>query len=144
MYENAGQYGIFSQVVDTTIQAGGTYTLNVAAGMVPTGGNLVAELILYTENDNLLGYIDTPLSSMTPGAFVECVPLVFTPNEAQIASYGGQKLKISLCGYSTGGAGRIAFDNVRLDVAGVPEPGTITLLASGLIGLMAYAWRKRR
>jgi hypothetical protein len=26
----------------------------------------------------------------------------------------------------------------------VPEPGTIALLASGLIGLLAYAWRKRK
>jgi hypothetical protein len=26
----------------------------------------------------------------------------------------------------------------------VPEPATISLLASGLIGLLAYAWRKRK
>jgi hypothetical protein len=26
----------------------------------------------------------------------------------------------------------------------VPEPGTIVLLATGLLGLLAYAWRKRR
>ena len=26
----------------------------------------------------------------------------------------------------------------------VPEPGTLTLLAAGLIGLIAYAWRKRK
>lgn len=26
----------------------------------------------------------------------------------------------------------------------VPEPGVITLLVTGLIGLLAYAWRKRR
>ena len=26
----------------------------------------------------------------------------------------------------------------------VPEPGTLTLLAAGLIGLLAYAWRKRK
>ncbi len=28
--------------------------------------------------------------------------------------------------------------------APVPEPGTLVLLASGLLGLLAYAWRKRR
>jgi hypothetical protein len=32
-------------------------------------------------------------------------------------------------------------DNVRFSV--VPEPGTLALLASGLIGLLCYAWRKR-
>jgi hypothetical protein len=35
--------------------------------------------------------------------------------------------------------------DVRLDeVMGVPEPSTLVLLASGLIGLLAYAWRKRK
>jgi hypothetical protein len=29
-------------------------------------------------------------------------------------------------------------------VATVPEPGTVVLLATGLVGLLAYAWRKRR
>jgi hypothetical protein len=29
-------------------------------------------------------------------------------------------------------------------VAPVPEPGTLALLAAGLVGLIAYAWRKRK
>lgn len=32
----------------------------------------------------------------------------------------------------------------EVEVYGVPEPSTLVLLASGLIGLLAYAWRKRR
>ena len=31
-----------------------------------------------------------------------------------------------------------------LEVTYVPEPGTLALLATGLIGLLCYAWRKRR
>lgn len=35
-----------------------------------------------------------------------------------------------------------AFDNIS--ITPVPEPGTITLLVTGLVGLAVYAWRKRR
>ena len=29
-------------------------------------------------------------------------------------------------------------------IESIPEPGTITLLAIGLLGLLAYAWRRRK
>jgi hypothetical protein len=35
-----------------------------------------------------------------------------------------------------------SLDDVRL--VEVPEPGTIALLSCGLIGLAAFAWRKRK
>ena len=35
-------------------------------------------------------------------------------------------------------------DGSIISVDSIPEPSTITLLATGLIGLLAYAWRKRR
>ena len=39
----------------------------------------------------------------------------------------------------------VQFDNVRLTyTAQVPEPGTCSLLTACVIGLLAYAWRKRR
>lgn len=40
--------------------------------------------------------------------------------------------------------GHVGFDNVTLDAAAVPEPSLLTLFASGLLGLLAYAWRKRK
>jgi hypothetical protein len=41
-----------------------------------------------------------------------------------------------------GGGDGVSFDNVV--VTQTPEPGTIALLVNGLLGLLAYAWRKRR
>jgi hypothetical protein len=37
-----------------------------------------------------------------------------------------------------------AIDNVSFTVTTTPEPSTIVLLASALVGLSAYAWRKRK
>jgi len=34
----------------------------------------------------------------------------------------------------------LAYDNLQI----TPEPSTLALLAAGLVGLLAYAWRKRR
>ncbi len=36
------------------------------------------------------------------------------------------------------------YDNFALVNGAVPEPSTLALLACGLIGLLAYAWRKRK
>ena len=36
------------------------------------------------------------------------------------------------------------FDNVKVTVNPVPEPSSIALLASALLGLVACVWRKRR
>ena len=44
------------------------------------------------------------------------------------------------------GAANVYFgiDSVRLDAIPTPEPSTLVLLGIGLLGLLAYAWRKRR
>jgi hypothetical protein len=43
------------------------------------------------------------------------------------------------------GSTKAAFDDIQMTTSGaVPEPGMFTMLATGLLGLLAYAWRKRR
>lgn len=46
--------------------------------------------------------------------------------------------------YTTGSSGVLCFDSFTISGQAVPEPNTIMLLSTGLIGLLAYAWRKRR
>ena len=43
---------------------------------------------------------------------------------------------------SAAGGGRLGIDNLR-NFTPAPEPSTLVLLGSGLLGLLAYAWRKR-
>ena len=40
----------------------------------------------------------------------------------------------------TGGTGHA----YSMGLSPVPEPGTLAILATGLMGLLAYAWRKRK
>ena len=54
-------------------------------------------------------------------------------------------------GHTAGSTERVDFYNTtvgayspQLVVGYAPEPGAMVLLASGLLGLLAYAWRKRR
>jgi hypothetical protein len=59
------------------------------------------------------------------------------------ASDENRNLYLQLYCSSTESA-QIAIDNVSGTYHAAPEPGTLVLLAAGLIGLLAYAWRKRR
>ncbi|MCD4727633.1 MAG: PEP-CTERM sorting domain-containing protein [Pirellulales bacterium] len=44
--------------------------------------------------------------------------------------------------FQSSNSGATYWDN--LTVTQIPEPGTLTLLAAGLVGLLCYAWRKRK
>jgi len=45
---------------------------------------------------------------------------------------------------ATGGGSGPVGSGSGIGLVGVPEPGTLALLVAGLVGLLAYAWRKRK
>jgi hypothetical protein len=47
-------------------------------------------------------------------------------------------------GHSANSGSPCTFGIDRVSLSAVPEPSTLMLLASGLFGLAAYAWRKRK
>jgi hypothetical protein len=58
-------------------------------------------------------------------------------------NYVGQSMTIRLGGGTTGGTGYNYFDNIHL-YGPVPEPSTAALLVTGALGMLAYAWRRKR
>jgi hypothetical protein len=55
----------------------------------------------------------------------------------------GDTIWTGTCGFASH-TGGLAIGAVPSSIQIVPEPSTIALLASGLFGLLAYAWRKRK
>ena len=48
------------------------------------------------------------------------------------------------CAGGGGGSGATAIGVAALNVKAVPEPSTLLLLAAGAIGLLGWAWRRRK
>ena len=58
---------------------------------------------------------------------------------------GGTYNYVGVCANSNAGyAVEHTLDNLQVVGIGLPEPSTLVLLAIGLLGLLAYAWRKRK
>lgn len=59
------------------------------------------------------------------------------------AAYLGKPIGVS---FTLGGSGSVwgGLDKVSLNCTSIPEPGTIILLATGVAGLVAYAWRRQK
>jgi hypothetical protein len=131
------------QVLSATLLANTTYSLTADMGIrsgVPSGG--------ITFN---LGYGSTPGANLLTAqthqtdwpAAGEWDTLTWTFATGANPTGLGQSLRVELMS-STGV--QTLFDDVRLTsvTAPVPEPSALVLTVIGLIGLLAYAWRKRR
>jgi hypothetical protein len=125
----------------------GTYTLTVAEGVSSQRTALDTTIIgLCTpgmDSNTYLGSLVTNQADQPGGSLTD---RTLTVNIGSDSPYLGQQLLIRLTGTSAADE-RIEFANVRLDgPLGpiVPEPNTLVLSVMGLVGLLCYAWRKRR
>jgi hypothetical protein len=149
---------VLSDTAWTTIslQANTTYTITIALGQglfnraIPADGYLGFGLIVADAGPGYSGsMITTEVHNSGQdipdvGTFYDYAAS-FNSNDYITGKKGapkaGDKLRIGI----NLGSGSYCTD-IRLDASPtvIPEPSTLVLLASGLVGLLAYAWRKRK
>jgi hypothetical protein len=137
-----------------TLLTAGTYTLTAAIGCQIPSPAQNYELVLGTIESGDLVRTGFGAATVPSGALLG----TFADASTSVAigsAHLGEQLYIKLVGtnaavggaLAVSGPAEVCFDNIRLDGAplGVtPEPGTLAILVSGLIGLLCYAWRKRK
>lgn len=131
--------GVAIQQLTNTLEADSVYTLNVATGRRNVA-NLVATdyFIRLFAGDTLLAEFAGNTGDITPGTFVQQT-LNFTSGSLVGLD---QRLRIEM-GHPAGttGTNGLAFDNLNLAVAAVPEPAAIGVIGLSLSSLLL---RRRR
>jgi hypothetical protein len=117
MNQESGGHEYLRGLEDVTI----TYSTADATGV----GHTLFAGALHAAPGADTGYTDDLFVAGGPVAGVQAVKMVYTSNFGSDPYYGLSEVR---------------FDNG----ISTPEPGTIVLLTTGLLGLLAYAWRKRK
>ncbi|MBC2693805.1 MAG: PEP-CTERM sorting domain-containing protein [Desulfobacteraceae bacterium] len=137
--------GSISQILDYSLIANTSLTLSVDVGWRLDRESLEYEVQLWTAgSDNLF---DNLLASESSTTLVqgEFVTSVLSYHVAASDEYIGEQLKIVLMNKNSERANQITFDKVMLTnhPAPVPEPSTMFLLGSGLLGLGCFIRKKK-
>jgi hypothetical protein len=122
-----------------TIEAGQKYTVGFDACAYSSPGNCsVQALLYYRDGSDVAHDLASTNVTFTDGAWHNN-SLNWTAQAGQ--DYIGRTLNVQ---FQSQLAGWSIVDNVVGTSIAVPEPGALTLFVVGLIGLLCYAWKKRR
>ena len=145
-YSPAGGYTQTIQVTDVSADpALSTYALSAYfnANQYVSGAHAFVNITFYDSSNNLLG--GPPSSGLIlDGNTSTWEQISLTATEPLSTKYIVSQVLYDE-NFLTGSDGALHpgyVDSASLTL--VPEPGTIVLLLSGLVGLICYAWRKRK
>lgn len=131
----ANGQGKISQLLSANYEAG-TYTLSVDMIVPWTSSGVTMELRDAVNSNAVLA--SQGFSSSEDTSWINYqLPFTVQPTD----SFVGNAIDIA---FAHTGDASIGIDNVVLGFTPIPEPGVIVLLATGLLGLLAYAWRKHK
>lgn len=142
------------QTLAQTFVAGTTYTLTAAIGMRNDriGAEWYPDSVDWVMHLNAAGVANlgtasgTILNDASHTGFLTTQTIQYVATDADAGKTIQVEFGASSVGKTSPGGteayGLISVDNVQLSA--MPEPSSIVLLSVGLIGLLAYAWRKRK
>jgi hypothetical protein len=127
---------------------GGDYTLTVgvARGSSLENDTLEIGLLWKSDDKSTSGVVGSVIATGGDLSTTAMTDYTFTVSNIVAGSDAAGK-HVGIYFKTAGGGGNdvdFAVDNVRLTTTYTPEPSGLVLVVSALVGLLAYAWRKRR
>jgi hypothetical protein len=147
---NSTQFAFLQSDAKTPAWATSTITQTATGFTVGASYNVGFQdaLLEYSAASNLSVYLDYGLSTQkllySTSSVAQNTWTTVSTSEFTAAKSSYALSFVSVDGGALGGASVVCLDNVGFTQTAVPEPGSIALCAAGVIGLLAYAWRKRR
>jgi len=133
-------YGLYVDMDGSTGNAGKITSIGISLA----AGSYVLSFDLAGNHRNSAGEevtVQVALGSLFSNSYSLSQNIPFTTYSEAFTVGSGQTASISFEGTGGDNIGML-LDNVKLETASVPEPGTLLLLCAGMVGLAGYGRRK--
>jgi hypothetical protein len=136
----------YQDLSNATFEVGKAYKLTIGFGRLAEGTDSNQMNVALFARDGGTNYV-AGSTTVRYGDLSDTLmtnQIISVPTVRSTDPWANRSISIWLLNQGNGaGGGCWNFDNVRLESM-VPEPTSMAMLAIGIIGLLAYAWRKRR